>query len=183
MRGREQPPVVRARRVDCVQHRRIGGEHDARAAVVPVRAEIAERHIRQIILKCVLRLPHESDAVGEEKDVRDVPAAAQHIHKARSGARLSRPRRHDEQMPPHAALHLRAYGADGLLLIIAVRDFIVYPDGRKRTAPAPAVRQLLQIRAAENAAHSPLWPARVVPEKSLESVRREHHRTPAEFAF
>ena len=119
----------------------------------PCSSRDCRAHIRQIILEGVLRLLHERYAVGEEKDVRNVPAAAKHVHKARSGARLSRPRRHDEQMPPRAALHLCAYGADGLLLIIAVRDFIVYPDGRKRTATAPAVYQLLQILAAENAAH------------------------------
>ena len=65
--------------VDRIQYRRICREHDPSISVVLVTAQIAQRHIGQIVLEIVLCLLNECRSVCKEQDICDISATAQNI--------------------------------------------------------------------------------------------------------
>lgn len=68
--GKHALPVFRFHIVYGVQHCRVCREYDSCASVVLVRAQIAQRHIRQIVLEIVLCLFHQRSAIGQEQNIR-----------------------------------------------------------------------------------------------------------------
>lgn len=77
--GKHALPVFRFHIVYGVQHCRVCREYDSCASVVLVRAQIAQRHIRQIVLEIVLCLFHQRSAIGQEQNIGDVFASTEHI--------------------------------------------------------------------------------------------------------
>ena len=75
-------PIFRLHIIYGVQHCRVRREYDPCAPVVLIRAQIAKRHIRQVVLEIVLCLFHQRRAISQEQNVGDVFAATEHIGKA-----------------------------------------------------------------------------------------------------
>ena len=74
----------------------------------------AQRHIRQIPLEIILGLLYQGGAVGQEKNIGDPPAAAEHIGQAGGGSCFSRAGCHHQQL---SLIHIYAANAVGLLAL------------------------------------------------------------------
>ena len=114
--------------IDSIKHRRIGREHDARILVILVGAEIAERHVRQVLLKGVLRLLDKCGTICEEKNICHIPATAEDIDQRRRRSGLSGTGRHHQKILAKALLHMIADRTNRFLLIVAVRNLIIDGD-------------------------------------------------------
>ena len=65
-RGKQALPALRLCIIDCIQHCRVGGKNDSGAAIILIGAEIAQRHIRQVIFKVILCLFHQCSTVSQK---------------------------------------------------------------------------------------------------------------------
>ena len=72
---------------------------------------------------------------------------------------------------------------DGFLLVIAIRNFVIYGDTHQIQPLCPPIHELLQILFAENPADFALRAGLIVPEIGLKSVGGEHHGTAVESSF
>ena len=173
----KQPiPVLSPAVIDSIEHRRIGREHDARILVILVGAEIAERHVRQVLLKGVLRLLDECGTICEEENIGHIPASAEDIDQRRRRSGLSCTGRHDQKILAEALLHMIADGTNRLLLVVTVRNLIIDGDCIQLLMIRTPIDQSLQIILAEDAIHLPLRTALIIPEVGVEAIGREHDR-------
>ena len=175
-RCKQPVPILPATVIDGVEHRRIGREHDARILVILVRAEIAQRHVREVLLKGVFRLLDECGTICEEENIGHIPATAEDINQRSRRSGLSGTGRHDQQILAEALLHMIADRTNRLFLVVTVRNLIIDGDFIQLLMIRTPIDQSLQIILAENAVHLSLRTALIIPEVGVEAVRREHDR-------
>ena len=167
--------------INGVQNSWIGRKHDSGIPIILVGTQIAQGQIRQIILKVVLRLLHQGGAVSQEKNIGNPLAAAEHIGQAGGSPCFPRTGCHHQQMLAKPLFNLPANSPYGLLLVIAVCNFIINGKVHQIQPFVPAVHQLLQIFLTEHAADLALRAGSVIPEIGFKSIGGKHHRTAAKF--
>ena len=111
--GREQRHAVPCFcAVDCIQYGGICREHNTGVSIVLITAQVAQRHIGQIVLEIVLSLLDECRSVSKKQDICEavlvlpVPVA----------------------MTSKALIYMFTYRTDRFFLIIAVCDPVIYGD-------------------------------------------------------
>ena len=142
-RSKQLAAIFGFRIINGVEDSRVGGEHDAGVPVILVGTQIAERHIRQIPLKVILRLLDQRGAVSQEKNIRDPLAAAEHIRQTGGCPRFSRTSCHYQKMLAEALFNLPANSPYSLFLVVAICDFIIDGNTHQVLPFSAAVHQLL----------------------------------------
>ena len=181
--GKHALPIFRLHIVYGVQHCRVCREYDPCAPVVLIGAQIAQRHIRQIVLEIVLCLFHQRRAISQEQNIGDVFAATEHIGEAGRSSGFACSCCHDQQVLSKALSDLLAYCTDGFLLVVTIRDPVIDRNSHQILPLGTTVHQLLQIVFAEYAADFALRAALIVPEVGFKTIGREHHGATSEFSL
>ena len=162
--------------VDAVHHRLVGRENTARGVVVPLLAQVGDREVRQQIYKIALRLRDQRIAVCKEKHVFDPVVVEQDLHKRNYRPGLAGAGGHDQQGLASVALaKVAADGLDGLVLIVAPGNVMVYLDILQASAHGAEIEELFQITLGVDGRHAPLG-IRPVVDARVEAVGEENYR-------
>ena len=78
-RSKQLAPIFGFRIIDSIQNRWVSGKHNPGVPVILVGTQIAQRHIRQILLKIIFCLFYQRGAVSQKKNIRNPLAAAEYI--------------------------------------------------------------------------------------------------------
>ena len=169
--------------VDAVHHRLVGRENTARGAVIPLLAQVGDREVRQQIYKIALRLRDQRIAVCKEKHIFDPVVVAHDLHKRNYRPGLAGAGGHDQQGLASVALaKVAADGLDGLVLIVAPGNVMVYLDILQASAHGAEIEELFQITLGVDGRHAPLG-IRPVVDARVEAVSEKDDRPAAALLF
>ena len=142
-RGKQPLPVFGFGVVDGVENGGIGGKYNAGIPVVLIGAQIAQGHIRQIVLEIVLCLLDQRRAVCQKQDIRHPFSPAEHVSQTGCGAGLAGTGGHHQQVFAEPLGNMSAHRPDGLFLVIPVGDFVINGGIFQIQPLGAAVHQLL----------------------------------------
>ena len=174
-RGKKPPAIWIPCRIDSVKHCRICRENNASIAILFVGKQVAQRHVRQVILEVIASLLNQCCTVGQEKNIRHMTTTGQYIDQAGCGSSLTCTSSHDEQVLTETVHDVIADCTDGFFLVIAVGNLIVDNNSIKILPLAAPGHELLQSILTEKTTYLALRGGLVIPKVCLEAVCREHH--------
>ena len=114
-------------RVDVVDHRLVGAEHQTRLLLFFLGScEGACSIFGQQLAEVPIGLIDQRNAIGKEQYVLNPVFSQEYVTERNGGACLARACSHDQKGTPMLLVEMLANGTDGSLLVIAVGDVVVY---------------------------------------------------------